>query len=59
MYRNMFVALFLAGLLAACGSGQDDKALYESQKQTIDKAKDVERIMKEQADATKDKLDKL
>jgi len=59
MYRNVFVALLLTGLLAACDNGQNDKALYQSQKQSIDKAKDVERIMKEQSDATREQIDKL
>jgi len=59
MYRNWLVVLLLSGLLAACGSDHNDDALYQSQKQTIDKAKDVERMMKEQSDATREKLDKI
>jgi uncharacterized lipoprotein YmbA len=59
MYSKWLIALLFSGLLAACGSGEQDDALYQSQKQAIDKAKDVERLMKEQADATREKLDKL
>lgn len=59
MIRSVLLALMLAGVVTACSSGENDKALYQSQKQSIDKAKDVERIMKEQADKTKEQADKL
>lgn len=59
MYRNWLVVLLLSGFLAACSSDQNDDSLYQSQKQAIDKAKGVERMMKEQSDATREKLDKI
>lgn len=59
MYRNLLVVLLLSGFLAACSSDQNDDSLYQSQKQSIDKAKDVERMMKEHSDATREKLDNI
>jgi len=59
MSRYGLAVLVLSALLTACSSGQNDDALYQSQKQAIDKAKDVDRIMKEQSDAIREKTDNL
>jgi hypothetical protein len=51
--------LLLAGLLGACSSGEGDDALYHSQKQAIDKAREAERLLQERAESTRKRLDGL
>jgi len=59
MHSKWLLVPLLAGLLGGCSSGESDQHVFQEQKQAIDKAKDVERLMKEQSDATQEKLDKL